>query len=92
LFDVQKPITTLGIGVDSLPETVRLSSILTGNDLGQLGNLEKLPTEEMIADFISQMNIDELKSDIVFVHKRAHELIAFGLANDALRLLLAVED
>ena len=87
-----KPLTTLGIGVDSLPEAVRLSSILTGNDIGQLGNLEKLPTEEMIREFVSRMNVDELKSDIVFLHKRVHELIAFGRANDALKLLLAVED
>ena len=92
LFDIPKPLTTLGIGVDSLPEAIRLSSILTGNDLGQLGNLEKLPTEEMILKFVSRMSVDKLKLDIVFLHKRAQELIAFGRANDALKLLMAVED
>jgi len=92
LFDVTKPLTTLGIGVDSLPEAVRLSSILTGNDLGQLGNLENLPNKDSIREFVSKMNVEELKSDKVFLHKRVHELISFGRTNDALTLLMAVED
>lgn len=43
LFEVVKPIHTLGIGVDALPESLRLSRILTGNDLGMLANVEVLP-------------------------------------------------
>ncbi|HPF11523.1 MAG TPA: flavin reductase family protein [Flavobacteriaceae bacterium] len=43
LFEVPKPLRTLGIGVDALPEEIRLSSVLTGNDLGQLANVEALP-------------------------------------------------
>ncbi len=46
LFTVPKPLTTLGIGVDALPHSVQRSTVLTGNDLGLLGNLEKLPTPE----------------------------------------------
>jgi hypothetical protein len=46
LFKVAKPLTTLGIGVDALPVSVRNSSVLTGNDLGMLGNIEYLPTDE----------------------------------------------
>jgi flavin reductase (DIM6/NTAB) family NADH-FMN oxidoreductase RutF len=45
LFEVAKPISTLGIGVDALPESIRLSKIFTGNDLGMLGNVEELPKE-----------------------------------------------
>jgi hypothetical protein len=48
LFEVEKPLQRLGIGIDALPEKIRNSNILTGNDLGQLGNLESLPTEEEI--------------------------------------------
>lgn len=44
LFEVPKPVRNLGIGVDQLPEPIRTSSILTGNDLGMLGNIEELPT------------------------------------------------
>jgi flavin reductase (DIM6/NTAB) family NADH-FMN oxidoreductase RutF len=44
LFEIPKPLTTKGIGVDQLPEVVQKSTILTGNQLGRLGNLEKVPT------------------------------------------------
>ena len=43
LFEIPKPLKTKGIGVDSLPEYARNSTVLTGNDLGRLGNLEILP-------------------------------------------------
>ena len=46
LFEVPKPIRNLGIGIDKLPEKIRNSTILTGNDLGMLGNVEKLPEEK----------------------------------------------
>ncbi len=51
LFEIEKPITTLGVGVDTIPATIRNSSVLTGNNLGQLGNLEILPTPEEILDY-----------------------------------------
>lgn len=41
LFEVAKPLTTIGIGVDQIPATIRHSKVLTGNNLGQLGNCEK---------------------------------------------------
>lgn len=44
LFEVPKPIRQKGIGVDALPDAIRNSSILTGNNLGMLGNIEELPT------------------------------------------------
>ena len=51
LFEVEKPVRTLGIGVDSLPASIRNSVVLTGNNLGQLGNVENLPSDEEIAEF-----------------------------------------
>lgn len=54
LFEVAKPLTTLGIGVDALPETIRLSKILTGNNLGQLGNVEHLPDAAEVREFRSR--------------------------------------
>ncbi|WP_420402120.1 flavin reductase family protein [Flagellimonas sp.] len=44
LFEIPKPIRTKGMGVDGLPSGIRNSSVLTGNNLGRLGNLEQLPT------------------------------------------------
>ncbi len=49
LFEVPKPLRKLGIGVDQLPEHIRLSSILTGNQLGLLANIEALPEESDLA-------------------------------------------
>lgn len=47
-FEVAKPLRTLGIGVDSLPEHIRNSHVLTGNQLGMLANVEELPGREEI--------------------------------------------
>ena len=54
LFEVAKPITTLGIGVDQIPNFVKESAIFDGNDLGKLGNIEALPTTEEINIFVKQ--------------------------------------
>lgn len=45
MFEITKPITTIGIGYDNLPEDIKGSSILSGNDLGQLAGIEELPNE-----------------------------------------------
>jgi flavin reductase (DIM6/NTAB) family NADH-FMN oxidoreductase RutF len=56
MFEVDKPITTIGIGVDSLPMKIRTSIHLTGNDLGILGNMESIPTVEEIKRDLSVMD------------------------------------
>lgn len=43
LFTVPKPLEKIGIGIDQLPEALRNSTVLTGNDLGMLANVEQLP-------------------------------------------------
>ncbi|MFD2892504.1 flavin reductase family protein [Flavobacterium chuncheonense] len=52
MFEVEKPLTTLGIGVDAVPAVVKESAIFDGNDLGKLGNIEAVPTDEEIAIFV----------------------------------------
>lgn len=54
MFEVEKPLSTLGIGVDALPESVRHSPYFDGNDLGKLGNVEALPTAEEQHAFLVQ--------------------------------------
>ena len=54
LFEVEKPLATLGIGVDAIPQFVKDSIVFDGNDLGKLGNIEALPTEEEITIFVKQ--------------------------------------
>ena len=64
-FEIPKPLSTLGIGVDALPDEVRNSSVLTGNNLGMLGNVESLPSAEDVDKFSRQhpdfMGLDSIK-------------------------------
>lgn len=54
LFEVPKPNLKLGIGVDNIPAHIRQNPIFTANDLGRLGNIERLPTPEEITIFATQ--------------------------------------
>lgn len=93
LFEIPKPLAKKGIGVDALPEQVRLSEVLTGNDLGRLGNLEKLPSEaarEVLAqapEIQSILALNEAER-IKRLHELAHEWLAAGMTEKALVLLL----
>ena len=51
LFEVQKPNSKIGIGYDQLPQHIRNSNILSGNDLAKLANIESLPSMEDVAKF-----------------------------------------
>ncbi len=76
LFEVPKPITTLGIGVDSLPGEILNSNILTGNDLGMLGNVESMP--EGAESFVNSSEE---------IHKLAQKQLINGNVSDAWKLL-----
>lgn len=60
LFEVTKPLLNLGIGVDAIPDHIRHSDVLTGNNLGQLGNIEKLPAEADIMHYLASGAINEV--------------------------------
>ena len=47
-----------------LPDSVPKSSILTGNDLGLLGNIEALPTKDYIEAFWKQPSQSLLKNEL----------------------------
>jgi flavin reductase (DIM6/NTAB) family NADH-FMN oxidoreductase RutF len=59
LFEVTKPLLNLGVGIDQIPEYIRNSKILTGNNLGQLGNIEKLPASEEVIAYKNSGAINE---------------------------------
>ena len=75
LFEIDKPITTQGIGVDCLPEKVRLSKELSGNDLGRLGNMLELPSAESIDKEINNMNDAEITLSRAKVLLEDYELL-----------------
>lgn len=72
LFEIPKPIRKKGIGVDQLPEGVRNSTVLTGNNLGRLGNLEKLPTSEEVAKLVSDDEIQSLSKKLADNQKKLY--------------------
>jgi len=45
IYEITKPISRIGMGIDNLPETIRNSKILTGNDLAILASSEKIPVK-----------------------------------------------
>lgn len=75
LFEVAKPGAIPSIGVDSLPEKVRKSKVLTGNDLGQLGSLKKPPTQNEIEEAKNDEQYINVKNDETKLHELAKELI-----------------
>ena len=92
MFQVPKPISTLGIGVDRIPEPIRSSQVLTGNDLGMLGNIEKLPSKKEVDTYIKEnLVLQELlaKGDSAAVHKKAQELLKDKDVQSAWKVLLA---
>ena len=77
-LEIPKPLRIVGIGVDMLPDSVRKSSILTGNDLGLLGNIEALPTKDYIEAFWKQPSQSLLKNELKTIeerHQKAKELL-----------------
>jgi flavin reductase (DIM6/NTAB) family NADH-FMN oxidoreductase RutF len=94
LFTVPKPNTELGIGVDALPEGIRNSDILSGNDLGHLANVREMPVIEPSFDDSHLKNIiqyyslnpDDMEKEL---HTYAKKLLAEGKVREAWQVLLA---
>jgi len=89
IFKVPKPLQTVGIGVDQIPAAIRLSKVLTGNDLGMLGNVEKLPEGQALEnirrlpDFVRAKQGGEEA-----VHRLAQEYLRQGRVAEAWGVLL----
>jgi len=94
LFQVPKPNSKLGIGIDVLPVSIRSSKILTGNHLGMLGNVHEMPLvqpsfeDEHLKNIIQyfSVNPDEMEKEL---HKYAALLLDQGKINEAWQVLLA---
>lgn len=99
LFEVEKPVRTVGVGVDSLPLNIRNSAVLTGNNLGQLGNVESMPSDEEVllfrSDFelrqILDATIGDLNTRERELHQYARTLLKKGKVSDAWKVLLSDE-
>lgn len=94
IFEVPKPNMKKGIGVDQMPAKIRESRILTGNNLGRLGNIERLPSPEEIISIRSAAEVNEIlqeKDDSLRWEKQellAKRWIEEGKTEDAWKILL----
>lgn len=91
-FEIPKPLQTLGIGVDNLPDHVRNSMILTGNNLGMLANVDKLPTKEEVKKFVNDIS-ERYPNLKTATHREKHKLarnyLSYGDVESAWKLLLS---
>ena len=96
LFEIPKPLRNKGIGVDQLPDMVKNSLVLTGNNLGRLGNIEKLPSDEEVWEYGNRPEVEEIKirfqndhESLLFnLHTHAKALLDAGNIEDAWKVLL----
>lgn len=66
MFEVEKPTIKIGIGYDAIPANIRLSKILTGNHLGQLGNVENLPTQAEIEAYRATPTMQNIIEQVLY--------------------------
>jgi flavin reductase (DIM6/NTAB) family NADH-FMN oxidoreductase RutF len=87
LFTVPKPLDKIGIGIDQLPESIRNSNILTGNDLGMLGNIERIPESKKPLTSAEQEKINQ---GGVAAHRLAQQYLSENKIEEAWNLLLHI--
>ena len=86
-FEIPKPISTLGIGVDAIPSEIRNSTILTGNNLGMLGNVEQMPDEETVNNF-GKEHPEFMGLEMAKKHTFAQEFLSKNDVESAWKVLL----
>ncbi|HAP01454.1 MAG TPA: flavin reductase [Bacteroidetes bacterium] len=96
VFEVAKPSGSHAIGFDSIPERIRMSKVLTGNNLGQLGNAASLPAwdevslirqDEKVREVFERFQLDE-ESMENHLHLLAKDFLEEGRVADAWKILL----
>lgn len=100
LFEIAKPIRNKGIGVDNIPLNIRNSAVLTGNNLGRLGNCEHIPGQTEIEEYSKDATIQEMKlrfkndreSFDFHLHEHAKKVLESGDVNTAWKILLQKQE
>ncbi len=96
MFEINKPITTIGVGFDNIPMDIIQSNILTGNELGQLAGIEEIPSETDVNEY-KLMELSDLFIGLednaalleTELHKKASELLKQEKIQEAWMTLLA---
>jgi hypothetical protein len=82
LFEIPKPLATLGVGVDAIPEYILKANFFTGNELGMLGNIEEIP-------FNNQANSSDNLKDLQQKLQQARVALSQQKVNEAWNILLS---
>ncbi len=96
LFEVEKPNTELGIGIDALPQSIKNSPVLTGNHLGQLANVKEVPVvdvtyeDEHLKNIVQYFSLNPIDMEHE-VHQYAAKLLNAGKISAAWQVLLAAD-
>jgi len=89
VFTVPKPNVKIGIGFDQIPSRIKNSNILTGNDLGRLGNIETLPMQAEVDNFQStEVWEAAAKKGADEIHRLAQSYLSAGKVEEAWKVLL----
>ncbi|THV58850.1 flavin reductase family protein [Flagellimonas alvinocaridis] len=89
LFEIPKPLRTKGMGVDALPQGIKESEVLTGNNLGRLGNMEQLPSQEDVTHISQDPEVKTLSK--IELHHLAQRILEEGNTHRAMSILLHAE-
>ncbi len=92
LFEVPKPLSSLGIGVDVIPNDIKDSPVFDGNDLGKLGNIESLPSNEEVSIFVKEnfaVKAVLSSDDVLKQHQLAKEYLNKNDVLSSWKVLLA---
>lgn len=94
MFEVPKPLSTIGIGIDALPKVIKNSIIFTGNDLAKLGNVEGIPNKKDAITFVNKnSNIkDKIKdAQTIEIHKFVQQYLDNEDVHTAWNILVAIQ-
>ncbi len=91
MFELPKPLGITGMGVDQLPENIRTSEVLTGNDLAKLAGIEKQPELTVADQYVDENNLENFinNSTIKEIHAKAQEYLREDKIYEAWSILLA---
>ena len=96
MFEITKPISTCGIGFDALPVDIKSSKVLSGNNLGHLAGIEKIPDETNVNEYklleLSDLFVSLEDNPLALeeeLHKRAKSLLDENKLEEAWLTLLS---
>ena len=96
MFELEKPITTCGVGYDQLPQDFLQSDVLSKNLLARLAGIEEIPDETDVNEYklmeLSDLflSLDSQPKELeLALHKRAKVLLEENKLKDAWLTLLS---